>query len=182
MPQKCFRKNVPFVSHVADKFCLFFKKLKKKSIFVHVVKIFAKILAKIFTNFVFIFVYFCKNKNFHINPTYECLMEMMVRSVFFLSGIDSRTGFLFAGWLAKSNSDENIGEVLLSIVSTKPKLSKIYGKKKNKVQIWWVGVKGYRCGYARIPAEPPYTYRIHASLCIIQLMRLLAPLPTSIRT
>jgi hypothetical protein len=40
-------------------------------------------------------------------------------------------------WLAKSNSDENIGEVLLAIVSTKP--SKKYRKKKKKVSIWWVG-------------------------------------------
>jgi hypothetical protein len=80
-------------------------------------------------------------------------MEMMVRSLrFFLTRFSN---WLPVRWLAESNVDENVGDVVFSIVSTKP--SKKYRKKKKKVRIWWVGVKGYRCGYARIPAEPPYT-------------------------
>jgi hypothetical protein len=79
-------------------------------------------------------------------------MEIM-KGAFDFSFIDSRTGSLFAGWLAESNSDDNVGEILHATFSTKP--SKKYWKKKKKVRIWWVGVKGYRCGYARIPAEPP---------------------------
>jgi hypothetical protein len=87
-------------------------------------------------------------------------MEMRVRSVrLFLNRFSN---WLPISWLAKSNSDDNVGEILHATLSTKP--SKKYRNKKKKVSISWGGVKGYRCGYARIPAEPSILYLQNSGL------------------